>query len=153
MYVISGGPIISTRPFLRRTLVIAMTVGILVSPPSVASQFSGPFPESLKYVACSVLYDYCKAAARGYNVPDLTPTDVLDTGACLGYLDGITSTLSRYSSELSFCIPLGPRGSVIYQQVLPIFLAWVGHHPEALQEPEDQCVLTALHETYPCHLE
>ncbi len=102
-------------------------------------------------VRCQELYNDCKLTAMALDDPKLTGLMVMKQGYCLGYLDGTSAEIGSTHSASDVCLEEGPRGPAIIHQLLPTFLSWVEHHPEALDEDENVCVAMALHEAFPCY--
>ena len=99
----------------------------------------------------------CQLALAGFDRPDnhVTPADALQTGVCIGFLEGVADahrldTLrSAEAGRLlprAFCVP----NSVTAPEEARILLAFLNAHPERLSEDGVGLVYAAYAEAWPC---
>jgi hypothetical protein len=99
----------------------------------------------------------CQSALAGFDRPggNITPADALNTGVCIGFLQGVAGAHLRDTLRSAEAGRLLPRAFCIPDRVTApeqarALLAYLNAHPERLSENGVALAYAAFAEAWPC---
>jgi Rap1a immunity proteins len=113
---------------MRRAILVAVALSVLIG--------AGAWDAMLG----NDLHENCKAGPRSKGHDTMS---AFKTGACVGYVMGVASSLEGSA----FCFPAGVEKG----QIVDVIKRWLEDHPELRHYAASSLITSALKERFPCN--